>query len=93
MRVVVTQTRGALWGFDGEVLVDGKKAAEGSFLAHLSTGEYGVRRRDNESHQQRLYIHPTAIVHPEAKVDASCEIGPFCTVGPHAVKIGRRTTA
>lgn len=38
LRVTATQCRGQIWGFDGEVLIDGKKAAEGSFLAHLSAG-------------------------------------------------------
>jgi 3-hydroxyacyl-[acyl-carrier-protein] dehydratase len=38
MRVTVTQTRGPIWSFDGEVTVDGKRAAEASFLAQLSTG-------------------------------------------------------
>ncbi len=39
IRVVATHCRGQLWTFDGEVMVEGKKAAEGSFLAHLSAGE------------------------------------------------------
>lgn len=36
--IVTTQARGNIWGFDGIVTIDGKKAAEGSFLAHLTTG-------------------------------------------------------
>lgn len=38
IRVEATQGRGAIWGFEGEVLVDGKKAAEGAFLAQLTAG-------------------------------------------------------
>jgi 3-hydroxyacyl-[acyl-carrier-protein] dehydratase len=38
IRVTATQCRGQLWGFDGEVMIEGKRAAEGSFLAHLSAG-------------------------------------------------------
>lgn len=38
IRVTATQCRGPIWSFDGEVLVDGKRSAEGSFLAHLSAG-------------------------------------------------------
>lgn len=38
LRVEATQCRGQIWAFDGVVSVQGKKAAEGSFLAHLSAG-------------------------------------------------------
>ena len=38
MRVTATQCRGQIWNFDGVVLVDGKKVAEGTFLAHLTAG-------------------------------------------------------
>ena len=38
IRVTATHCRGQIWTFDGQVLIEGKKAAEGSFLAHLSTG-------------------------------------------------------
>lgn len=38
MRVTTVQNRGPIWMFDGEVIVEGKRAAEGSFMAHLSTG-------------------------------------------------------
>lgn len=38
MRVTASQARGSIWGFDGEVLVEGKRVADGSFLAHLSAG-------------------------------------------------------
>lgn len=36
IQVTATQCRGPIWTFDGVVLVDGKKNAEGSFLAHLT---------------------------------------------------------
>lgn len=38
MRVTATHVRGPIWGFDAEVVVENKKAAEGSFLAHLTAG-------------------------------------------------------
>ncbi|MEW6057123.1 MAG: 3-hydroxyacyl-ACP dehydratase FabZ [Bdellovibrionota bacterium] len=38
MRVEATQVRGHLWGFRGEVSVDGKHAAEANFLAQLNIG-------------------------------------------------------
>jgi 3-hydroxyacyl-[acyl-carrier-protein] dehydratase len=38
IHVTTTQARGSIWGFQGEVMVDGKKAAEAAFLAHLSIG-------------------------------------------------------
>jgi 3-hydroxyacyl-[acyl-carrier-protein] dehydratase len=34
--VTATQVKGLIWAFDGVVNVDGKKAAEGSFMAQLS---------------------------------------------------------
>jgi 3-hydroxyacyl-[acyl-carrier-protein] dehydratase len=36
MLIKATQCRGPIWSFEGEVLVEGKKCAEGSFMAHLS---------------------------------------------------------
>jgi 3-hydroxyacyl-[acyl-carrier-protein] dehydratase len=38
MQVTVMQGRGAIWTFDGEIKVEGKRVAEGKFMAHLSTG-------------------------------------------------------
>ncbi|MBI3555754.1 MAG: 3-hydroxyacyl-ACP dehydratase FabZ [Deltaproteobacteria bacterium] len=38
MRVTATHCRGQLWTFEGQILIEGKKAAEGNFLAHLSAG-------------------------------------------------------
>lgn len=38
VKVTATQWRAQIWGFEGEVIVDGKIAAEGSFLTHLTTG-------------------------------------------------------
>lgn len=38
MRVTTQQTRGAIWTFEGEIQVEGKRAAEGEFMAHLSSG-------------------------------------------------------
>lgn len=38
IQVTATQCRGPIWSFEGEVLVDSKRCAEGAFMAHLSIG-------------------------------------------------------
>src|SRR5512142_2054194 len=33
----------------------------------------------------KMPVHPTAVLHPGAQIGADCEIGPYCVIGEHVV--------